>query len=224
MRLAGRRFRVPEAAMHELMVDVPAGRAHAQLLLAHGAGAMMDTPFMSFIAAGLAAQGIRVSRFEFPYMARRRADGVRRGPDPQRVLLQTWRAVIAEAVADLPLFIGGKSMGGRMATLVANEPGVSGVVVLGYPFHPAGKPEQLRSAHLEEMPCPTLIVQGERDSLGRRDEVAGYALADAVALAWLPDGDHSFKPRKQSGHTEADNLQRAVETVANFIGTVVAGR
>ncbi len=169
------------------------------------------------MATGLAQQGMQVSRFEFPYMAKRRLDGKRRGPDSQNVLLATWRDMIATLTGEVPLFIGGKSMGGRMASLVAEEPGVAGVICLGYPFHPPGKPERLRIEHLETMARPTLIVQGERDTFGRREEVSTYALADTVRIAWMPDGDHSFKPRKKSGHTEADNLQRAIDVTAAFV-------
>jgi predicted alpha/beta-hydrolase family hydrolase len=178
---------------------------------------MMDTPFMDTIATGLANHGIQVSRFEFPYMAKRRLDGKRRGPDTQKVLLTTWRDIIAALAGDTPLFIGGKSMGGRMASLVADEPGVAGVVCLDYPFHPPGKPDNLRTDHLETMPRPTLIVQGERDTFGRQEEVAAYPLAHTIQLVWVPDGDHSLKPRKTSGRTEAENLQLAVDAVVAFI-------
>ena len=203
--------------MREFICNEPSAAAHAELLLAHGAGAAMDTPFMEAIATGLADKGIRVSRFEFPYMSKRREDGKRRGPDTQRVLLQTWRDVIDQQRTSLPLFIGGKSMGGRMASLIAGESEVSGLVCLGYPFHPAGRPEQVRIEHLQSLACPTLIVQGERDSFGRPDELADYALADSIELTWVPDGDHSFKPRKSSGRTPAENLALAVEATAGFI-------
>lgn len=189
----------------------------AHVVLAHGAGAMMDTPFMETIATGLAEQAIQVSRFEFPYMAKRRLDGKRRGPDTQKVLLATWHDMLTALAGELPLFIGGKSMGGRMASLVAEEPGVSGVVCLGYPFHPPGKPDTLRTEHLETMSRPTLIVQGERDTFGRREEVVSYTLANSIQIEWIPDGDHSFKPRKKSGHTEADNLQRAIAATVAFV-------
>ncbi len=182
----------------------------------------MDVPFMDAVAAGVAAHGMQVSRFEFPYMAKRRVDGKKRGPDTQKVLLSTWRDVIAELVTDIPLFIGGKSMGGRMASLVADEPGVAGIVCLGYPFHPVGKPGRLRVEHLTTLPRPALIVQGERDAFGSQAEVAGYPLADTIELAWMPDGDHSLKPRKRSGHTEADNLQRAVDAIVQFVTEQVA--
>jgi predicted alpha/beta-hydrolase family hydrolase len=109
-------------------------------------------------------------------------------------------------------------MGGRIASLLADEAQVAGLVCLGYPFHPTGKPQQLRVAHLQTIKTPTLIVQGERDPFGNRTEVADYPLAKTVRLYWLPDGDHSFKPRKSSGRTEAQNWQEGIEAIAEFVG------
>lgn len=162
-------------------------------LFAHGAGAPMDTPFMNSVAEGMAEQGIRVVRFEFPYMARRRQGGKRGAPDRQPILLDTWRQVIDAFGGGGHVFIGGKSMGGRMATMIADEAHVRGVVCFGYPFHPPGKTEQLRIAHLEHARTPMLIVQGTRDPFGTRDEVAGYPLSPAVTIAWIEKGDHSLK-------------------------------
>ncbi len=192
--------------------------ADVTIALAHGAGAPMDSPFMATIAAGLARAGLRVARFEFPYMQRRRIDGTRRPPDRAPVLLETWRAVIAALVSDR-LVIGGKSLGGRIASLLADQAGVRGLVCLGYPFHAPGRPATPeRLTHLATLATPTLIVQGTRDALGARAEVAGYALSPAVRIAWMPDGDHSLKPRKASGVSEADNLAAAVEAVVRFAG------
>ena len=203
--------------MTDYLINQAAQPIQSHVILAHGAGAMMDSPFMESIATELAVNNIQVSRFEFPYMAKRRLDGKKRGPDTQKVLLNTWREVIADQASDLPLFIGGKSMGGRMASLVADAPDVTGVICLGYPFHPPGKPDRLRTEHLEGMRCPTLIVQGERDTFGRREEVVGYDLATSIQLAWAPDGDHSLKPRKKSGFSEADNFKLAVDAMVSFI-------
>jgi predicted alpha/beta-hydrolase family hydrolase len=205
------------------LIDGP-DDAPATVVLAHGAGAMMDTPFMEAMASGLAAENIRVVRFEFPYMAKRRADGKRRGPDRKPVLLDTWREVVTAVGPETgptgPLIVGGKSMGGRIASELAAgdaaELGISGVACLGYPFHPAGKPEKLRTEHLRAFPVPLLIIQGERDTLGTRSEIAGYDLDKTIEFVWLPDGDHSFKPRKKSGHTEAENLAAAVDALAAF--------
>ncbi len=182
--------------------------------LAHGAGAPMDSPFMEAVAQGLAAAGLRVARFEFAYMAARRSEGRKRPPDPERRLLETWRAAVAALGDPSRLVIGGKSMGGRMASLVADELGVGGLACLGYPFHPPGKPEKLRTAHLESLATPTVIVQGERDPFGRREEVETYPLAPRIRLVWAPDGDHDLKPRKASGRTQAANIALAVAAVA----------
>ena len=194
------------------------------VVLAHGAGAPMDSPFMNTVAEGLAREGLRCVRFEFPYMAARRADGRRRPPNPQRQLLATWRAVVSQLGAPQRLVIGGKSMGGRMASLVADECGAAGLVCLGYPFHPVGKPERLRTEHLATLRTPTLIVQGERDALGRREEVQTYTLAPSVRLEWMPDGDHDLKPRKASGHTHEENLALAVNAVAQHVARLQAAQ
>jgi len=195
-------------------------RAALTIALAHGAGAPMDDRFLAAITDGLAAHGFRVVRFEFPYMAARRDDGVRRGPDRQPVLLDTWREVVATLGGGGGLVVGGKSLGGRMASLVADEVGARGLVCLGYPFHPPGKPAQLRTAHLATLRTPALIVQGERDPFGTPDEVAAYALSPAIRVHWIPDGDHSLVPRKASGRTRDENLAEAVEAVARFVAAI----
>ena len=205
-----------EAVRDSWLIDGAQGAP--SVVLAHGAGAPMDSEFMNAIAAGMARRGLRVVRFEFPYMAAMRRDGRKRPPDREAALLECWRGVVRELGEPEQQVIGGKSLGGRMASLIADELGVAGLVCLGYPFHPPGKPERLRIAHLQSMQTPTLILQGERDSLGRREEVARYPLALPIRVDWLPDGDHSFKPRKASGHTLAENLTQAVERVAAFIG------
>lgn len=177
----------------------------------------MDSPFMDAVAAGLAEGGLRVVRFELPYMRRRRENGEKRPPDREPVLREAWLEAIAALGGGEQLVIGGKSLGGRMASLVADEAGARGLVCLGYPFHPPAKPESLRTAHLKSLRTPTLIVQGTRDALGSRDEVAGYGLSPAVRLFWVEDGDHSFKPRASSGRTETQNLAAAVAEVLRFV-------
>ena len=190
------------------------------VVLAHGAGAPMDAPWMTDVAQGLAGHGLRVVRFEFPYMAQRRDTGKRRGPDRPPVLLETWRAVIEELGAPGELIIGGKSMGGRIATMVADTAGVAGLLCFSYPFHPAGRPEKTRTAHLATLETPSLILQGTRDPLGNADDVAGYDLSPAINLHWLEDGDHDLKPRKASGRTHAQNLAEAVDAAAAFIAGI----
>jgi|688.fasta_scaffold104006_2 predicted alpha/beta-hydrolase family hydrolase len=207
------------------LIDGPL-EAPATLLLAHGAGAPMDSAFMASIATGLALRGWRVVRFEFPYMAQRRTDGKQRAPDRLARLLEAFREQALALVGHGPLVIGGKSMGGRIASLLVDDLAVHGAVrgclCLGYPFHPPGKPEQLRTAHLETLQTRTLILQGERDSFGKRGEVEGYTLSPAIEVQWIKAGDHSFKPTRSAGHSEADNWQAAVQAADQFMQGVLA--
>ncbi len=198
----------------ELLINGPR-RADCTIVLAHGAGAAMDTEFMDAFANGLAVRGLRVVRFEFPYMVQRRKTGKRRPPDREPILRETWLKVIDSVPADR-LIIGGKSMGGRIASLIADEANVVGLVCLGYPFHPTGKPDKLRVEHLKSIETPTLIAQGERDPFGNIDEVSGYTLSPNIQIHWLTDGEHSFKPRKASGRTAEENWQDAVDAVSTF--------
>lgn len=211
-------IREPEVDI-DFLFDGPE-RAARTLVLAHGAGAPMDHRSMTYFAEALAGRGLRVARFEFPYMAMRRETGRKRPPDRLPVLLETWTGVIEQLSARSRLVIGGKSMGGRIASLVADgarDLGIDGLVCLGYPFHPPGRPEKTRTAHLAGLGTPTLIVQGERDALGSKSEVAGYRLSEAIEVHWLDDGDHGFKPRKASGRTEDENWREAVDRIAGFV-------
>ena len=194
------------------------GPAHATrtLLLAHGAGAGMESDFMCAIARGLGANGIRVTRFEFPYMIRAAETGVRRPPDREPVLRQCWEEMIRGYPADR-LVIGGKSLGGRIASMLADDFAVSGLVCLGYPFHPAGRPDRLRTSHLRAIRVPTLILQGERDRLGNKQEVATYPLSETIQIHWLQDGDHDLVPRKRSGVSRQHNWEETVRITADFI-------
>lgn len=204
------------AAEVALLRDGPADAAD-RVLLAHGAGQGMDSPFMAGFAAGLAANGMHVARFEFPYMRRRRAEGVKAPPDRQPVLLDAWRAAL-DAFGDGPrCVIGGKSLGGRMAAAIADAAGARALLCLGFPFHPPGKPDRLRLADLAGIATPTLILQGTRDPFGTPEEVAGYALSPAVRIHWIADGDHSWHPRKASGRSDADTLAEGVAAAAAFI-------
>ncbi|QLL16522.1 alpha/beta hydrolase [Pseudomonas chlororaphis subsp. aurantiaca] len=189
------------------------------LILAHGAGAPMDSAFMNDMAARLAAHGVNVLRFEFPYMAQRRLDGGKRPPNPSPKLLECWREVYAQVRPHVAgrLAIGGKSMGGRMASLLADELGADALVCLGYPFYAAGKPEKPRVAHLAELRTRTLIVQGERDALGNRVAVEAYALAPTIELFWLAAADHDLKPLKASGFTHEQHLEAATRRVAEVL-------
>ncbi|MHA1566369.1 MAG: alpha/beta family hydrolase [Alphaproteobacteria bacterium] len=197
------------------LIDGP-DNAPWTIILAHGAGAPMDSPFMTVIAQGLATAGLKVIRFEFAYMHRRRTEGIRPGPDRAPKLQACWQQTIAAAGNPGRTIIGGKSMGGRIASMVAQDSGVAGLICLGYPFHPPGRPEKQRTAHLAQIQTPTLILQGERDPFGPPDDVAAYDLSPAIAMTWLPDGDHSFKPRQRSGFTEQQNLDTAIEEITKF--------
>ena len=178
----------------------------------------MDTPFMTFFAEGLAAKGVRVGRFEFPYMAERRKTGIRKPPNKTPVLLDTWKAAIA--AVDRPVVIGGKSMGGRMASMVADEAKARGLICLGYPFYGMGKRDKPRIAHLENLQTPTLMCQGERDALGDRAAVEEIQLSRNIKLHWAPDGDHDLKPRKASGRKHDENLSDALDACASFLSAL----
>lgn len=207
--------------MVDFLIDGPAD-APVTLLLAHGAGASMDSPVLAAMAAAIADAGLRVARFEFGYMAARRT-GARRPPPRAEALMGEYRAAVAALGGQGPLVIGGKSLGGRVASMVADElhaaGAVAGLLCLGYPFHPPGKPERLRTRHLAGLETPTLICQGTRDPFGTRDEVAGYALSDRIEILWLEDGDHDLKPRKAvSGLTAKDHRRTVAEAVAAWAG------
>ncbi len=211
--------------------------ARATLLLAHGAGAGMDSPFLEAMAAALAERALCVVRFEFAYMAARRAGASRRPPPRVERLADEYRQAVTAlrrgdaqfADRDLraagPLLIGGKSLGGRVATMLAEDLWrqglIAGAFALGYPFHPPGKPEQWRTAHLESLACPLLICQGTRDPFGSRAEVAALTLGPGVELCWLDDGDHDLKPRKRSGVTWEQNISAAADAIARHAEKVM---
>ena len=204
--------------MDHLLIDGPSD-ADATVVLAHGAGAGMEHAFLHAVAEGLADRGLCVVRFEFPYMQARRA-GRCPGPDRLPVLQDAYRAVVRAQSA--PIVLAGKSMGGRVATTIADELGVLAVVVFGYPFHPPKQPTKLRTAHLEGLQTPTLILQGERDPFGTPAEVAGYELSPSIELCWLEDGDHSLQPRKRSGFTEQGHLATAIDRAFAFVQAQLA--
>jgi uncharacterized protein len=203
----------------EFLVDGPDG-AIATLLLAPGAGAPMDSGFLQRAAAGLAARGIRVVRFEFPYMARRRTEGRRGAPDREPVLRARWTEVVERFGGGPNVFVGGKSLGGRIASMIADEVGARGLVCFGYPFHPPGNPTRLRTKHLETLRTPALILQGTRDAFGTPAEVEGYPLSSSIRVVWIEDGDHSLKPPARSPRTEAGNVEEAIGAAADFIGNL----
>lgn len=195
--------------MTDFLFDGP-NDAPVTILLAHGAGAPMDSASMTAATKALAEAGFRVARFEFGYMAARRTDAGRKPPPKAEKVMPEYEQAITDLAAKTPLIIGGKSMGGRVASMIADAEfargRMAGLLCLGYPFHPPDKPTQLRTAHLEHLKAPALIVQGTRDEFGTRDEVPAYPLSPAIRLLWLEDGDHDLKPRAASGHSAKSHL------------------
>lgn len=200
----------------------------ACLILGHGAGAGKEHEFMQAMASELVAKGISTVLFNFPYMQTIKATSKRRPPDKADKLMSHFTAVIEtcskdnKALHNLPVFIGGKSMGGRMATMVYEAvSNVKGAIALGYPFHPPSKPEKTRTEHLQTASKPLLIIQGERDTFGTKSEVESYkkngVLSSMIECSYLEDGDHSFKPRKASGKTQEEHIAKATTLTASFI-------
>ena len=202
--------------------------AKVRLLLAHGAGAAMTSPFLETMTRLLNDRGVQVSRFEFDYMAGRRQGGKRRPPPRAEMLIGEYMRAVeqlrGEGLDGQRLFIGGKSMGGRVASLAADDlysaGSIAGLICLGYPFHPPGKPENQRTSHLEKLACPTLIVQGERDPFGSKGEVTSYELSPAIRFAWASDGDHDLGPRGGSGFTRSGNLANAADANDAFVNGI----
>lgn len=191
----------------------------------------MTSSFLEAVAGLLAARGIAVTRFEFDYMAARRNGGKRRPPPRAELLVPEYRRAVEQVGSRMTggqaLLIGGKSMGGRVASLVADEllaeGRIKGLVCLGYPFHPPGKPDELRTRHLTGLLTPALVVQGERDPFGSRAEVEQLGLSPQIRLQWAGDGDHDLGPRGGSGFTRRSNLEAAADAVAAFAKEVAAG-
>jgi uncharacterized protein len=215
----------------QFQIDSGPSAADVRLILAHGAGAGITSPFMETMGRFLAERGFALTLFEFGYMAIRREGGSKRPPPRADALVGEYRDLIASARKKYPrqtLVIGGKSMGGRVASMIADdlfaEKAVGGLVCLGYPFHPPGKPDQLRTAHLQNLRCPALVVQGERDPFGGRVEIENMPLSRKISFAWMNDGDHDFGPRGASGVTRKQNLAAAADAVAVFVAKISKAR
>lgn len=202
-------------SLPKLQFDGPK-KAKTCIILTHGAGESSNSTFLSYFAEELAALKHRVARFDFPYMSQRSIDGRKRPPDREDVLRETWKSVV-ESLPHERLVIGGKSMGGRIATLVADELQVAGVVCLGYPFHASGRPEKLKMDHLQSLQTPTLIVQGEIDPFGSRADVEALTLSDKVELHWVPEGEHSFNVKRGSDRAHEQNMKNAVRSIEKFL-------
>jgi len=199
----------------ENLVETP----KAFVIFAHGAGADKSHEFMDNVTNLLNAQDINVLRFNFSYMDVRLAEGNRRPPDRMPKLLECFETVIKDLDTDLPVFLAGKSMGGRVAATLARDKtlNVLGVMCLGYPFHPQKKPEKLRLEPLQQTQKPILILQGTRDALGSEEEIFGYEFSEKCHCVFFTDGDHNLKPRVKSGFTHNQHLQESVNEMVRFI-------
>ncbi len=195
------------------------------LILAHGSGSPMDSDLLNALTDLVVMQNVGVIRFEFQYMAKRRLNGKNAPPPRAERLIGEFRSAIETAGIERP-FIGGKSLGGRVASMCADElyaDGlIAGLVCVSYPFHPTGKPEALRTAHLADVACPVLITQGEKDPFGTRKEIATYRLAETIEFHYAPLGDHDLSPPKRSGLTTLHNWRNAAAAIGEFIRRVSA--
>src|SRR3954453_5297429 len=211
--------------MHADLAVYRSEKAHAACVVGHGAGAGRNSPFMVRFAKGMADRGISAATFDFPYMAAKRG-----APDKPAVLEASWRAAVDEArrvFGELPLFIGGKSMGGRIASHIASQgtPGLAGVFFLGYPLHPPGAPDKRRDAHLPAIAEPMLFVQGSRDTFGTSDEIAALLpTLQRATLHVVNDGDHSFKVRARSGQKPDQVLDDVMDVVVSWMMSLPASR
>lgn len=200
--------------------------AAGTLLLMHGAGAGQASDFLVAWRDALATQGVQTLAVEFSYMQRMQEEGRRRPPPKVSVLveeLRQWHALLSRTEGK-PLWLGGKSMGGRVASMLVAEGGphgeIPGLVLAGYPFHPVGKPDRLRLEHWPGLHCPTLVLQGTRDPFGTQAEVEGYGLtglASRSLVHWLEDGDHDWVARRASGTTQQGLIEEAAKVTAQFM-------
>jgi predicted alpha/beta-hydrolase family hydrolase len=213
------RFTVSQKAGEVSAILRRGASSHALLVLAHGAGAGMRHPFLDDLSHRLAGRGLATFRYQFPY-----TEAGRRRPDRAPLLVTTVRAAVARAASlqpDLPLFAGGKSMGGRMSSLAFSEApldGVNGLVFFGFPLHPAGNPSTERAQHLSRVSVPMLFLQGTRDRLADLELLRPICsrLGPRARLHVLEGGDHSFAVLKRSGRTRDDILEELAKTAASW--------
>ena len=218
------RVAVADSSVTALVYAPPdPGRARTTVILAHGAGLPQTSAFMVAFAEGLARRGCHAVTFNFPYTEQRR-----RLPDRAPILEACFRDVVG-AVQARPelrarrLVIGGKSMGGRMATHLAAQglADLAGVVVLGYPLHPPGRPEQLRAEHLARIQQPMLVVQGERDAFGTPEELRPFlAPLEAATIHVVEGGDHSFKVARRGPLGQAEVFEGVQDLIARWIASL----
>ena len=207
-------------------VDKSRVSSNTLVLFAHGAGADMQHAFMATIAQGMAVGGVDVVRFNFPYVQQRQLDGTRRPPNRAPELLADFQQQLQLAIELLQpahIILMGKSMGGRIATMLAadNLPEiVRGIICLGYPFLPKGKTAP-RLAALQACRLPVMIYQGERDSFGDQRQLQQWSLPASVQLQWVSDGDHSFQPRKSASVTLAENFTSVISGSLSYIRSLV---
>lgn len=209
------RFYVPNHVAMTLQGTGEKGR----LLFVHGAGSGQDSFFMRQFATVIAGYGIQLMTLDFAYMRQMNIEGRRRPPPKVERLIDEltyWYELIADESGS-PLWVGGKSMGGRVASMLAAQQHVAGVIITGYPFHPPRSPDKLRLSHWAAVSAPSLILQGERDPFGRPHEVEAYVLPGNVQVEWLPNGDHDFKPLRSSGLDQCALIQQAAQKAARFM-------
>ena len=203
-----------------------AENAKALVIFAHGAGADMNHQYIEELVQLMNAQQLNVLRFNFPFMDKRKLDGKRRPPDRMPALVACYQSILANVTTTLPIYIAGKSMGGRVAAILAGDKDlmkahlIRGVICLGYPFHPVKKPEKLRLVPLQETQLPVLILQGQRDALGSEIEINEYEVSTYCQLHFFNDGDHDLKPRVKSGYNLKQHQSAAVNTMRRFIDEI----
>jgi len=193
------------------LVTPAASPFRGSLLLAHGSGAPWDSPFMEQAATTLAQQGLEVSRFQFEFLK----GGGRRPPAPFGRLQEEMRQIYRGWLASPPHFLGGKSLGGRVALSLAHELPAEGLILLGYPFHPPGKLKKTRLQGFASLRLRTLILQGDKDPFGRPAEVLSYDLPDCVEIHWLAGADHDFRATQRYPETWSQVASRVDRWMAN---------
>jgi hypothetical protein len=209
------KIEVAGAGSVSLVRSVPVGQARLRFIYAPGAGSNLDDPFGNYCAERLPGEGIECWRFQFPYM-----EAKRRAPDRRPVLEATWSSVIqAAADSDLPVVVGGRSMGGRIASqVVAQGTHAAALVLFAYPLHPPGRPERRRDQHLESITIPTLLCSGTRDTFASPEELeAARSLFPDASLTLLAGADHGFSTLKSSGRDRDDVWAEAVQALLDFV-------